>query len=625
LKSASQQVIAQLHEEIAAAALEHATTHAEAIARFGERITASYASLVDTLIVELRGDAATLHWVQPVLDVLKEYLLWLQWTSWNVANLAPVAATEIEEAAALTAATTLAYAAGRLVDDGIDDHLDHKGARQTFRAVFEQLEPSAPSLPARPLSVFLGLCAFQCALRSLRRTRESFALATFVERRFSRVASGVLAELRSPGNPELRAYESVVRRKAVNYNMILYGPLAAFVEPRHLFVTLRALGEIDRLAQVVNDYRDRNEDVKQARLNCFSSGIVTDAETLLAASLVRNWRRIGSLPPMLRGALAAMLFNVKPLGLLMHTSNGVGSGAHLQQSIDAAIARLRSWQLPSGELPTYHSADPSMQQPTYARSPFVSGMVALALRRSDVGELRALVDRALSFVLTARAEDGTIAFLPSGIDPDLDDTCLLNAILQQRGIGGIDYTQLASLIAALPTHDGLFQTWFRNRAAPNDIDPVVSVNVVRFLAQNGIDRRDTVAAVCRSFTLGKVDVGSTYYTSWTALPYFVSSLVPFVRRRFDNDSAWHAKVVQMLEAYIADAANPVEVAMALTVASTWHVPVHITERLARALLDAQLSDGGWPSCVVFRAFNNWGSGAISTALALEALLHHRRR
>src|SRR5262245_10126621 len=152
-----------------------------------------------------------------------------------------------------------------------------------------------------------------------------------------------------------------------------------------------------------------------------------------------------------------------------------------------AIRSLARLQRASGELPTYWSRSPLMSAEEYVESPFITGMIVLALAKHP--ELHDLRTHALGYLRTKRAPDGLFRFLNSGIRPDLDDTALLNAVLQRYLPLQFDYVSTAQRIAREPTVDGAFETWIG--PGPNPIDPCVSINVVRFLDVNGIRSIET--------------------------------------------------------------------------------------------------------------------------------------
>src|SRR5687768_15880508 len=92
----------------------------------------------------------------------------------------------------------------------------------------------------------------------------------------------------------------------------------------------------------------------------------------------------------------------------------------LDQAIHRALTYLRSSQAASGEFPTYWSSSRTMSAATYAESPFITGMIILALSALEVDSLKTIRRRAVAYLLTKRKSDGLFSFFDRGIDSDLD-------------------------------------------------------------------------------------------------------------------------------------------------------------------------------------------------------------
>jgi len=289
------------------------------------------------------------------------------------------------------------------------------------------------------------------------------------------------------------------------------------------------------------------------------------------------------------------------------------------RAIDRGLQFLAASQRPNGEFPTYWSRTVTMDRPTAVASPFVTGMVLLALR--DVSETEAIRERGLAHLRSWRRPDGTFAFFSAGIDPDLDDTCLLNWLLLQQEPKAFQYDALARCILALQRPDGLFPTWIRtDPMLPNPVDPCVNVNVLRFLDACGLPAPRLVAAL--QGELGTRPCGgTTYYHPHWSLIYLASSLPhplrtavlgaapPALSGSGTNEQRPH---------------DPLESALRLGVVAETRGDAAVGRRLATELLLFQRRSGTWPASAMFQAFNYWGSPELSTAIALAAITAFQR-
>lgn len=602
---------------------DYLNTWQPVISEFVAGSTACYVSEIEGFIGELRGSAVTAEFASGLLDQVREYLEWLQWLTWNVATLAPLVEDDLSIATRRFGLAALAYAGGRLVDDGIDGHLHFKGRRHTVVA------SASASLPlkadgAAAHSVFIGFCAYQRALRRLRDIREP-DIARTIERLFVRISSGILAESHAPTAVCRDAYESIVRRKAVAYNMILSRTLLSSVRTERRLSLLRCLHELDALAQLINDRRDEKDDRQRAQLNAFLCGAYDrDAYPEAARFRVSKlWVRASSLSVTARGAVATLLAhlitNLDDLPAPRPSSTVLPVGPRLLSSaIGDGLAFLAETQRVTGEFTTCYGVDTRLSLPVRRESPFVTAMVLLAFSRIAGAVTLPFVRRAVRYLASARRADGTVCFLVHGIDPDLDDTALVNWAVQTYGDG--EFADLARRIATMEPKSGLFSTWLRPRKEdPNDVDPCVSANVVRFLARNGITCIDAVGALAVALDDERYDHGTLYYESPVALPYLASSLPAYLVNALGDEAAWRRRCDALLARHAAGELNSIaDVAMLVSLACALGQG-DATMALRDELLGAQLPQGGWPPCAVFRAFRYWGSAALTTALAVEAL------
>ena len=294
---------------------------------------------------------------------------------------------------------------------------------------------------------------------------------------------------------------------------------------------------------------------------------------------------------------------------------------HITDAIHRAVTYLEASQSPNGEFPTYWSLSRNMSFPTYGGSPFITGMILLAL--SSLGnEAPAIIRRrGIDYLRTKRKENSYFAFFDQGIDCDLDDICLLNWLLQSEDSDQARYKALAEKIAGFPQRAGFYETWIRNDPnADNNVDPCVNVNVVRFLAYNGIRCDRTIQALRETLHSGTYVRGTFYYESGYALPYLIFTLPQSLR-----DAIVGVELQQLRLPRLGPERPPfpIDIAMKLFIMSMCKRDILTCSTLASDLLAREKPNGGWPSWAAFKAFNFWGSAELTTAIVAQALWHYR--
>lgn len=626
----SERAWSRLQAEIGRARDTHVATHHDRLAEVIGATGDHYGREVRDLVEVLRGSGLAAPFVAPLLERLVEYLGWMQWVAWNSANLIPVFDDERRHGPHRLALATLAYVGGRLIDDGLDAHTHYKAHRLTLVGWMTRSAPPLPLEQACARSSFIGLCAYQHSVTRLRATGEE-PVARLIERLFERISAGITAEWYVPRAIDRAVYDTVVRRKAVAYNMILHRSALASGGGRQRIGVLRALAEMDAIAQLINDFRDVPDDRRRGSMNAFTCGAYEYAAfpALLQNRMARAWSRMSALPPDARNAIAAMYQN---LGAPLFQSRRdlsreslprePPSDAVLSAAIANGLSYLETTQRPSGEIPTYCATDRRLAEAVHHESPFVTALVVLALSRVE-GATTTLIGRAASYLSSWRRPDGTVCFLRQGMDPDLDDTSLLNWVTQRHLLEDVDYAALARRIAGVRREAGLFVTWLRPGdacAAGNDVDPCVTVNVVRFLAANGVPCGDSLRALRHAIDCGAYQSGTLYYDAPASLPYLAASLPAALRLQIGEPAEWAAWATRLVERCDAGRAEGVlDAAMTLASACVACLPVSRTAPLAAALLAHQTCTGSWPRQPAFRAYGYWGSAALTTALAVEAL------
>jgi hypothetical protein len=220
------------------------------------------------------------------------------------------------------------------------------------------------------------------------------------------------------------------------------------------------------------------------------------------------------------------------------------------------------------------------------------------------------IARALHFIEAQRRPDGLWEYDPAlGIPPDADSTACAMAALVLNG-ASLDRAEAADLLRSFWRADlGPFRSWrvAGMWSAPERDDPVVNCNIVLALRALGSPastaEQDEVLRLLR-----RSGQGSRYY--WAP-----STIVHAARRAGLDPSALPPAAVARPE--------PRD----LLGAAQWlcGMSEHAPELIA-GLLAAQRADGSWPLWPWVTGAGNprpfWGSAAITTALAVEALDAH---
>lgn len=281
----------------------------------------------------------------------------------------------------------------------------------------------------------------------------------------------------------------------------------------------------------------------------------------------------------------------------------------IREAVRRAVAFLADAQMPDGAFRIGHSMTPSLEPAEDVGSPFPAAVVLLALQR--VGGVPArLRQRAIAHLLSRREPSGVVRYCDAPMVPDYDDICLVHTVLQHAGVN-LDYCGVARRVAAALREDGFFPTWL-GVDQPPDLDPVVNVNVVRYLVRNGVDCTRTIAALAEVVSQWKPRAGTRYYPPLGALPWIVCTTPAELRVRILGRSR-----ITLRERLVG-----------MTPQSTLDLAMR-TFALARLgglgglggarLLESQASDGGWPAEVIFRGYGFWGSRELTTAVAVSAL------
>jgi hypothetical protein len=301
-----------------------------------------------------------------------------------------------------------------------------------------------------------------------------------------------------------------------------------------------------------------------------------------------------------------------------------------RRALTQAIAYLRQRQQPDGQFPVYVSPDRGMDASRLDGSLFATVTIVYSLSfvpRSQGAQIAPMLRQGTEFL--AREMVGPALWrywtAASGrrIDPDLDDTACISAVLVRNGYLLFD-VNLPVILRNRDEH-GRFLTWIRG-GEPNDVDSVVNANVLWYLG----DRPETRAACDYLNTLVLEDAeaeSSWYYEDSLTLYYAISRAWQSGVTRLE--AARRALPPRIAARQQADGSfgNAVNSALAvctlLNLGETKHPAV---AGAVKSLLAEQRGDGSWPRVAVLNGPEApaprslwWGSEELSTGLCVEAL------
>jgi hypothetical protein len=334
--------------------------------------------------------------------------------------------------------------------------------------------------------------------------------------------------------------------------------------------------------------------------------------------------------------------------------------------IDRAIARglvfLEGVQLPNGEFPTYATSDPAMvERLVFDPSVFPTALIARSLAGCPgAANLR---ERACDFLLTEMDADGLWRHWTREhpffrqLPPDLDDTSCASAALRSSGRTFPDNRRL---LLANRDSQGRFLTWIsprvrwtgkrhlaitlrqlrhpltlwfffrRTSAKPYDVDAVVNANTLLYLGD--FAGREAVT----SFLLDIVQHNrETMCDKWYDNPFVIWYFLSNALSGVAPDAA--ALFIAKIET--AEPRSSLDRALAASALSCWgHTP---SEKDVAGLLTAQKESGAWPIASFYHGGRarrrgggfaephpdtpHWGSEALTTAIAIEALTAYRKQ
>jgi len=299
-----------LLDEMAVAHDQQASRWAEKIGLFVMDVEKRYLSETDLFISGCSRDPLLAELMAPTTEAIAAYLAWAKWICWSAANLSTLL-VDTAPAAQRLSVSMLAYVGGRLIDDGLDGHLDYRGQRPSLVAEFRRLRPEAPLNLACSLSVYWGLLLIHQSFKRLRQLGQSETQSQ-LESLFDTLTVGFLAEAAVSGSITTAVYTRIATRKSAGYDLMLYKPVVQDLEPQTRATLLSLLGRMSVLSQIVNDFHDLEEDRDRGQMNAFLIG-VCDPKAARREVLHRAkelWEDSCKMPEPVSGVIASMVANL---------------------------------------------------------------------------------------------------------------------------------------------------------------------------------------------------------------------------------------------------------------------------------------------------------------------------
>jgi hypothetical protein len=279
----------------------------------------------------------------------------------------------------------------------------------------------------------------------------------------------------------------------------------------------------------------------------------------------------------------------------------------------------------------------------------VANVFPAALLAHSLGfapEAASVREKALDFLAREASAEGVWSHWSSSargefLPPDVDDTACASAALRD---GGRPVPPNAQLLFANRDRRGLFYTWFTWRprwsglahwrlvwrqrrhfrklwpvftggttTLIHNVDAVVNANVLFYLGP----RQETAAVAAYLVDVLKDDsetgCDTWYFNRFVIWYFFARALAPL-----------HGEAVQLLRRKLTSAAPATALEIAMAQCGRCYLGLPADERLAAMLRERQLESGAWPAEWLYRGGPcYWGSEALTTAFALEALARGR--
>lgn len=305
---------------------------------------------------------------------------------------------------------------------------------------------------------------------------------------------------------------------------------------------------------------------------------------------------------------------------------------HLDRAIADALRYLHGAVPPDGEVPVDVASRPNLEGAIRDGTTFGAALALPGLCRCGGRRAAALRRRVAGFLERARNPDGTWHFwtrrVYRPVDADTDATAVAAASLRlaraadpstdapPRPAEALDEATERALLGVRDDR-GRFRTWVRRADAPNDVDLVVNANVLFWFG----DHPDARAAADWVAFAARDAPRSGYYPEVAMVDHAIA-------RALHAGATRLSPLADRLVARAHDRARDPRmgaVERALTTATLGYLGED-ARAAAGALIALQAPDGGWDAGVVWTGPEApappsvfWGSRALTTALALEAL------
>lgn len=296
-----------------------------------------------------------------------------------------------------------------------------------------------------------------------------------------------------------------------------------------------------------------------------------------------------------------------------------------EASVHRAVGFLAQRQRASGEFATYRSDSAGMSEPRiYDPSPFATVFVLEALSRLEDSEAQGIIRQGLDYLIAEREPPGVWRYWssenPMTIEPDTDVTCCAGALVRRlapdRHVIDAD-----TLLLQNRTLRGLFKTWLRDGASPNDVSLGVNANALYYFGPRD-DLKPVVRHLNRACASGRTE--DWYYPNPAAVSYFVSrAYASGVGELGDSRDA----LVEGASMHCTDNSDVLTVALALCSLFSFEAAAKDSASVALdRIVSSQHGDGGWPSVAFYAGPEPpgphaywWGSEELTTAFCIEAL------
>ena len=295
----------------------------------------------------------------------------------------------------------------------------------------------------------------------------------------------------------------------------------------------------------------------------------------------------------------------------------------LAPSVRSGLRFLQNHQLPYGEFRTYASPSMEMRVTSFDSSVFVTTFVLYSIAFIDSPCVRAMTNRAISFLAGEMRGPGLFQYYTSrntnSIGYDLDDTACASVALRQscpQVVGGRNI----ELILQNRNEADLFYTWVGGAAVENDVDSVVNANVMFYLGD-----RDETRSACRYLidTIESSREGYSYHHYLDNMTLYYAVSRAYAHGAPSLSGAREAIIGKVLQRSRDDGSFGDALSTACAVCSLANFEYDGVTRLgdaARYLEAKQSANGSWRRVAMyFQPGRYYGSEELTTGLCLEAL------